>query len=661
MGMTTPLWLRPSECPLLQAEAAAVDPVALRLVQRLLEIPLTKQGSEALAKAALEEIAEAVRAEQATILEATPQWQPHWTHGRRGTRAGNNWPRTLLGEVLDREAAAAMPATAHAPAYLAVCLGYRERANRVLLLSRPKEAFAHAELEYALAAAYYLGLALEAARAQDEQRAAAERLASLVAIGQQLAQQRETVPLLEHIAEQAVKLLECERASIFLWDQARQELIGRPALGLPGGELRLADNVGVVGQVLHSGEMQRVDDVRADPAWNPQVDSRSGFQTRNLLCLPMVDSAGNRVGVFEVMNKKPGVFTAADVETVRLLAGLTTAAVVNVREREALLRSNAELEGQARKGAHIVGESTAIKALRDTLVRVARTDLPVLILGESGTGKDVVARALHYSSARQQQPFIPVNCAAIAETLLESELFGHEKGAFTDAHDTRPGKFEAASGGTLFLDEIGDLSAGGQAKLLRVLEEKVVFRVGGHQPIPVDTRIIAATNRILSESVRAGKFREDLFYRLTVVTLELPPLRERREDILVLAEYFLQQFCRDAGRKVLKFSADAKRKLEQHNWPGNVRELRNLLERVAYLCAGDKIDVADLAIIVRPAAAAEDQYADLTLKDATEQFQRDHIQRAIERASRNMSDAAKLLGLHRPNLYRKMKDLEMDV
>jgi Nif-specific regulatory protein len=212
----------------------------------------------------------------------------------------------------------------------------------------------------------------------------------------------------------------------------------------------------------------------------------------------------------------------------------------------------------------------------------------------------------------------------------------------------------------LFLDEIGDLSAGGQAKLLRVLEEKVVFRVGGHQPIPVDTRIVAATNRNLAESVRAGKFREDLFYRLTVVTVDLPPLRERREDILVLAEYFLQQFCREAGRKPLKLSAEAKKRLEQHNWPGNIRELRNLLERVAYLCPGDRVEADDLAIIVRPAAIEEDRYGDLTLRDATDQFQRDHILRAIERAGRNMSDAAKLLGLHRPNLYRKMRDLGME-
>ncbi|HYV36172.1 MAG TPA: sigma-54-dependent Fis family transcriptional regulator [Gemmataceae bacterium] len=662
--MTTPVWLRPADCALLHGDADAVDSVALRLVQRLLEIPLNKQGSEALAKAALEEIASAVRAEQVAILEATPQWAPRWLYSRRPARGNDNWPKPLLGEVLDREAAVAVPPGGNAagsPALLAVCLGYRERANRALVIARPGEEFQRLELEYGLTAGYYLGLALEAARIFDEQKEGHERLQALVAIGQQLVEQRETVPLLEHIAEQAVKLLRCERASIFLWDQARKELVGRPALGLPNGELRLADDVGVVGKVLRSGEPEQVDDVRADADWNSKVDTQSGFQTRSLLCVPMVDAAGTRVGVFEVMNKKTGKFSQADVETLRALASQTTAAVQNVRERESLMRSNAEHEGQARKGALIIGESTAIKALRETIERVARTDLPVLILGESGTGKDVVARAIHYSSSRHQQPFIPVNCAAIAETLLESELFGHEKGAFTDARETRAGKFEAASGGTLFLDEIGDLSAGGQAKLLRVLEEKVVFRVGGHQPIPVDTRIVAATNRNLAESVRAGKFREDLFYRLTVVTLDLPALRERRDDILVLAEHFLKQFFRDAGRKPLKMTAEAKRKLEQHNWPGNVRELRNLLERVAYLCAGDKVDVADLAIIVRPSgSAAESDYADLTLKDATDKFQHDHIQRAIERTGKNISDAAKLLGLHRPNLYRKMRDLGME-
>ena len=254
---------------------------------------------------------------------------------------------------------------------------------------------------------------------------------------------------------------------------------------------------------------------------------------------------------------------------------------------------------------------------------------------------------------------MPVNCAAIAETLLESELFGHVKGAFTGADHDRAGRFELASGGTLFLDEIGDLSANGQAKLLRVLEEKTVYRVGGTQPVPVDTRIVAATNRNLAEAVRAGKFREDLYYRLSVVTLELPPLRERREDILVLAEYFLEQFCRDAGRRRLKLTAEARRRLEQHNWPGNVRELRNLMERVAFLCPTDKVEASDLAFILRPRAVEADRFADLPLADATDAFQREHLSRAIERCGGNMSDAARLLGLHRSNLYRLMRRLGM--
>ncbi len=671
--MSSITWLRAADCTLLQAEAEA-DPLALRLVQRLLELSLTQQGGDDTARTLLEEIASAVRADQAVIAEASPEWQARWHFNRRGTRpAGEQLPRALLSEVLDREAGVSQPPGAipsppageggvRGQAYLVACLSYIERPNRVLMITRPREAFDQIELEYAVAAGHYLGLALERARQWDQGQENRERLQTLVNIGQQLVEERETVPLLEHIAEQAARLLHCERASIFLWDKGRKELVGRPALGMPGGELRIHEDTGVVGKVVHSGQVLQVDDVRDDPTWKPVTDNQTGFQTRNLLCVPLIDREGQRLGALEVINKN-GRFSAEDIATLHALGRHTVAALQNVREREALVRCNTQLDGQARLAARIVGDSTAIVALRATVERVARTELPVLLLGESGTGKDVVARAIHYSSPRQQNPYIPVNCAAIAETLIESELFGHEKGAFTDAHTMRQGKFEAASGGTLFLDEVGDLSAGGQAKLLRVLEEKIVYRVGGTQSIPVDTRIVAATNRNLGESVQKGKFREDLFYRLTVVTLDLPPLRDRREDILILAEHFLEQFCREAGRKPLKFSADAKKRLEQHLWPGNVRELRNLLERISYLCPNDKIEADDLAFILRPAGGGADdtRFAELTLADATDTFQREHIQRAIDRAGRNISEAAKLLGLHRPNLYRKMKLLGMEV
>lgn len=660
LNMSAPTWLRAVDCPLLQPQANDVDPMAQRMLQRLLELALFKNGSDELARALLEEIAAGLRADQASIWEAAPDWQPRWSHIRPGAKAAAP-PRPLLGEVLDREAGASVPAAGNQPAFLASCLSFVDRPNRVLLVARPRDAFAKVELEYAVAAGHYLGLVLERARTWDLAREKEERLEALVAIGRQMTLERETVPLLEHIAAQAAKLLRCERASIFVWDKGRKELVGRPALGLPGGELRLPEATGVVGKVILSGQPHIVANVRDDPAWSPDTDKASGFQTRNLLCVPMSDADGQRIGALEVMNKS-GPFMPEDTVTLQALADQTAAALSNVREREALVRSNTELDGQARLGARIIGDSTAIAALRGTIDRVARTELPVLILGESGTGKDVVARAIHYSSGRSQGPFIPVNCAAIAETLLESELFGHEKGAFTDAHSTRAGKFEAASGGTLFLDEIGDLSAGGQAKLLRVLEEKIVYRVGGTQLIPVDTRIVAATNRILAESVQAGKFREDLYYRLTVVTIDLPPLRDRREDVLVLAEYFLHQFCKQAGRKPLKLSADARKRLEQHDWPGNVRELRNLLERVAYLCPGDKVESTDLAFILRPVKDdGSGRFADLNLSDATDAFQREHIQQAIDRAGGHMSEAAKALGLHRPNLYRKMKLLGMEV
>ena len=286
----------------------------------------------------------------------------------------------------------------------------------------------------------------------------------------------------------------------------------------------------------------------------------------------------------------------------------------------------------------------------------------MLINGENGTGKEVVAQSIHYLSRRLGQPFIALNCAAIPESLAESELFGHEKGAFTDAREARPGKFELASGGTLFLDEIGDLSLNCQAKLLRVLEEKVMVRVGGSVSIPSDARVLAATNQKLAEMVQQKRFREDLYFRLNVVTLDLPPLRQRGGDILLLAEHFLDDFCRRARRKLPELTAAARKRLTEHQWPGNVRELRNLMERLAYLAVGDRVEAEDLAFILSPrgSAAPVDDLGQ-PLSDATARFQIEYIRRTIEQLGGNMSRAAERLGLHRSNLYRKMRQLGMDV
>jgi transcriptional regulator with GAF, ATPase, and Fis domain len=467
--------------------------------------------------------------------------------------------------------------------------------------------------------------------------------------------------LLERVAQDATHLLECDRASIFLWDKEQKELVARPALGIDGGSLRIPDKLGVVGEALHSRKPVWVADAYADSRFSQKVDRATGYRTRNLLCVPMLGANREPIGVFEVINKHSGAFEDDDLDILQELASPVAAALENTRERELLLRSNRVLTEQVTRGSTIIGESPAISAMRSTIARLANTDLPVLILGESGTGKEVASQALHYQGPRAERPFIAVNCAALPETLLESELFGHEKGAFTDAHEMRRGKFELAEGGTIFLDEIGDMSPGGQARLLRVLEQKVITRVGGSQVIPINVRVIAATNARLAESVRQKKFREDLYFRLNVVTLDLPPLRERPDDVIPLAEHFLSQFSLQARRPKLHLSAEARRRLQAHHWPGNIRELRNLMERVAFLAPADRVEAEDLAFILSP---GREQFEELSddqgLSEATNHFQQQFIRRAIRRVRGNMSEAAKILGLHRSNLYRKMRQLGMN-
>jgi Nif-specific regulatory protein len=378
--------------------------------------------------------------------------------------------------------------------------------------------------------------------------------------------------------------------------------------------------------------------------------------------VPLRGKSGELFGAFELINKKSGSFTAEDEAGLIELAGHAAVALENAQDRERLLSSSRQIAEQAAEQVQLIGKSPKIDALRSIIRRVADTELAVLILGENGTGKEIVAQSIHYLSARRDKPFVAVNCAAIPDTLAESELFGHEKGAFTDARETRPGKFELAAAGTLFLDEIGDLSLGGQGKLLRVLEERVLVRVGGSTPIPTEARVVAATNQDLAAMVREKRFREDLYYRLNVVAIEIPPLRERPNDVMLLARHFLSDFCKKARRKIPDLTADAEYRLRTHPWPGNVRELRNLMERLAYLSTEDRIDAADLAFILAPHGEASAP-ADSTrsLSDATAEFQIDFIRRAVERAGGNMSKAADQLGLHRSNLYRKMRQLNMPI
>lgn len=486
------------------------------------------------------------------------------------------------------------------------------------------------------------------------------RLQTILEITSQWRQTQRTDELLQQIAEASTRLLGAARASIFLWDKRGKTLVGRPALGVEDGELRIADDVGVVGEVLRSGELRRVDAEEAVNEIDRRVDQQLKFQTRNLLCAPLRTPEGGMLGAFEVLNKGQGNFTVEDEIALAELASHAAVALASTQQFERLARVHYQMADQAAATVRLIGQCPAIEALRETVSRVADTDLAVLILGENGTGKEVVSQMIHYLSGRRHQPLIAVNCAALTETLLESELFGHERGAFTDAHDARPGKFELASGGTLFLDEIGEMSLGGQAKLLRVLEEKVVVRVGGSRPIPTDTRVVAATNQNLAQQVRERRFREDLFFRLNVVNIELPPLRQREDDVLLLAQHFLETFCSKARRSVPEFTAAARKRMLAHPWPGNVRELRNLMERLAYLSQGDKIDASDLEFILTP-EPSQPSVLQLheSLNEATRQFQVQYIQQQIDATRGNMTDAAERLGMHRSNLYRKMRQLGM--
>ncbi|MBT5019179.1 sigma-54-dependent Fis family transcriptional regulator [Planctomicrobium sp.] len=566
-------------------------------------------------------------------------------------------PGAILADVIDRDAGVWTKSVDDQPVML---LPTASKDQHILVLSGPR--LDASQLAEGLGVARVLGQRLNEIGRLNRAEQHVERIRTMIGIAHSFAGETDTQALLEKIAEEVSRILGSDRASIFIWDKENSQLIACPALGVEGGKLFLPDNKGIIGDTIRNEKPLIVDDAYADSRFDQSVDKKSGYTTRNLLCVPLFDADGECIGAFELINKLDGDFNDDDLESLKDFGVQTSIAIKNTRELENLVRSNQNLTERVANGVSIIGESESIQALRGTIERLAATDLPVLVLGESGTGKEVAAQALHHQGPRAARPFVAVNCAALTETLLESELFGHEKGAFTDAQATHIGKFELAEGGTLFLDEIGDMSVGGQAKLLRVLEQKVITRVGGTQTIPVNVRVLAATNANLAEMVREKRFRQDLYYRLSVVTIELPALRERPKDIMPLADFFLKRFCADASRKTLDVSSDAEKRLQMHGWPGNVRELRNLMERVAFLTNGERVEVEDLAFILSPQRDAFDDLSDgIGLAEATNKFQREYIKRAVKRMQGNMSDAAEFLDLHRSNLYRKMRQLGMEV
>ena len=331
--------------------------------------------------------------------------------------------------------------------------------------------------------------------------------------------------------------------------------------------------------------------------------------------------------------------------------------VKNALAHRRLQLENVRLKADTDSRYRIIGESVPMKALRQQLALMAGTNGRVLIFGESGTGKELVAHALHAMSPRAAEPFVEVNCAAIPEELIESELFGHIKGSFASAHEAKIGKFQKADGGTVFLDEVGDMSLRTQSKVLRALDEQRFEPVGAAEAVQVDVRVVAATNKHLDEEIERGNFREDLFYRLNVIPFFVPPLRDRREDVPLLADYFLHEFTSAYGRKPKELTPEAYQVLGEYHWPGNVRELKNLIERIVILNPQVRVDARHVPL--HAARRAADRPLDRfgSLQEVREAAEREYILRKLEETSGNVTRAAELLGLERSNLYRKMKTL----
>jgi two-component system nitrogen regulation response regulator NtrX len=329
----------------------------------------------------------------------------------------------------------------------------------------------------------------------------------------------------------------------------------------------------------------------------------------------------------------------------------------NALDHRRLQLENMRLRGDTESKYRIIGDSVPMKALRQQMELMAATNGRVLIYGESGTGKELVAHAIHAMSQRESEAFVEVNCAAIPEELIESELFGHIKGSFTGAHESKIGKFRKADAGTLFLDEVGDMSLRTQAKVLRALEEQRFEAVGASEWTQVDVRVIAATNKVLEQEIERGNFREDLFYRLNVIPFHVPPLRDRVEDVPLLADYFLREFTLAYGRKPKELTPAAYEVLQEHHWPGNVRELRNLIERIVILNPQTRVDARHIPLQTTRRTAAERAERFGSLQEVREAVEREYIIKKLEETNGNVTRTAELLGLERSNLYRKMKTL----
>ncbi len=463
--------------------------------------------------------------------------------------------------------------------------------------------------------------------------------------------------LLELLTVSATQTMKAKASSLLLLDERRKKLFFKVATGEKKEDVKKFEielGKGIVGRVAQTGEPLLIEDVNKEPRWCREISESVGFETHSIACVPMI-LEGKTIGVIEVIDKQDNqAFDSYDINLLSVFADLSAHAISKAQKIKRVEKENRILKEELGYKYQIIGESTAIQSTISDAFKVAGSNSSTLISGESGTGKELLARLIHRGGARKNNTLIVINCAALPETLLEDELFGHEKGAFTGAIDKKVGKFELADGGTIFLDEISEMSPNMQAKLLRVLQEGKFYRIGGLVTISVDVRIISATNKNVEKEVKDGRFREDLYYRLNVVHIKMPSLRQRGGDIPVLARYFLNLFKQEKGLPNLNISETAMKLLNSYQWPGNVRELKNAIERAVVMGNGIQIMPEDLPISSQSEIKIESMKA-TTLGEAVHQFKKRFIEKTLISFGGKRTDAARELGIQRTYLSRLIK------
>ena len=486
----------------------------------------------------------------------------------------------------------------------------------------------------------------------------ARDLAALLRISTAINGIKKAEDLQRRVIEMMFDILPVERAAILLTGQNADEFITgvyRHAGSADGEPFRISRTI--ARQVMQDGVAVMANDVLSEEQFH-SAESLVASQIRALLCVPLLVFESKLGVIYTDTTRSSAQLDEHHLHLLTAIASVTAVALEHARYVEWLEGENRRLQEEISIEHDMIGDSARMHDVYQFISKVAATDSTVMIRGESGTGKELVARAIHRNSKRAAKPFVAINCAALTESLLESELFGHERGAFTGAIAQKKGKIEVADGGTLFLDEIGELAQPLQAKLLRVLQEREFERVGGTRPIKVDIRLIAASNRNLDEAVKQNLFRQDLFFRLNVVSILLPPLRDRREDIPLLAMHFIDKYSKQVNRTVLGISPEVHMLLRQYDWPGNVRELQNALERAVVLGSSERIRAEDLPESVVETTAPS-HASQLRYHDAVNSVKRQLILKAIEQAGGNFTEAAKLLDLHPNYLHRLVKNMDL--